>query len=56
MEFVGGCVSSEELFSSATTANDSVIIVSSNSVAMTRPQNTEVSFSKTFSLITIFKK
>ena len=49
-EFVGGCVSSEELFSSATTANDSVIIVSSNSVAMTRPQNTKVSPSKTSSL------
>ena len=41
MEFVGGCVSSEELFSSATTANDSVIIVSSNSVAMTQPAHAQ---------------
>ena len=49
MEFVGGCVSSEELFSSATTANDSVIFVSSNSVAQpAHAQNTSVSPSKTF--------
>ena len=40
-EFVGGCVSSEELFSSATTANDSVIIVSSNSAAMTQPAHAQ---------------
>ncbi len=40
MEFVGGCVSSEELFSSATTANDSVI-VNSNSVAMTQPAHAQ---------------
>ncbi len=36
-EFVGGCVSSEELFSSATTAND----VNSNSVAMTQPAHAQ---------------
>ncbi len=48
MKFVGGCVSSEELFSSATTANDSVIFVSSNSVAQpAHAQNTSVSPSKT---------
>ena len=40
-EFVGGCVGSEELFSSATTANDSVIIVSSNSIAMTQPAHAQ---------------
>ncbi len=47
MEFVSGCVSSEELFSTATTANGSVIFVSSNSVAQpTHAQNTSVSPSK----------
>ena len=39
-EFVGGCVSSEELFCSATTANDSVI-VSSNSGFMTQPTHAQ---------------